>query len=289
MKIPTKKLRNGFEMPIFGLGTWQMGGKVTRDPSNDDEADITAIKNAIEAGIAHIDTAEKYAEGHAESLVGRAIEGYDRKKLFLVSKVAENHLSYTDVAHSLNASLERMRTPYLDLYMIHGPNSEIPLEETMRALDEAVDKGFVKYIAVSNFTVEKLKEAQSLAKHTIVAGQYHLNLKFREAEKKGVLEYCQTSDKMFIAWRPVQKGFLSTNTTDLIESFCKKYDKTPSQIAINWLISQKNIVTLSKMRSAEHLTENLGALDFKMESEDIKKLRSEFPDQQDISDAVPLR
>lgn len=288
MTIPTKKLLNGFEMPIFGLGTWQMGGTVTRNYSNDDDSDITAIKNAIEKGITHIDTAEKYAEGHAETLVGKAIHGYDRKKLFLVSKVAENHLQHKDLISSLNATLERLQTDYLDMYMIHGPNPEVPIEETMEALDEVVEKGLVRHLAVSNFTLERLLQAQKAARHPIVAGQYHLNLMYREPERKGILDYCQTHDIMVIAWRPIQKGTLSGDDQPLLADLSKKYGKTPSQIAINWLISQKNIVTLSKMSNPTHLDENLKALGWNLEEADIKKLSEEFPGQQDVSNAVPL-
>lgn len=289
MKIPTKKLNSGFEIPVFGLGTWMMGGAMTRDVNNNDEADIKAIKNAIEAGITHIDTAEKYAEGYTEELVGKAIRGYDRKKLFLVTKIPENHLNYKDVFTSLNASLQRLQTDYLDMYMIHGPSLTIPIEETMKALNELKDKGLIKNIAVSNFTVERFKKAQEASKAKIIAGQYHLNLKFREAERKGILKYFQDNDVMFIAWRPVQKGLLSSSDSGIIKEMCKKYGKTPSQVAINWLISQKNLVTISKMRDETHLKENLGALDWQMDQKDIEKLDKEFPDQKDISDAVPLK
>lgn len=289
MTIPTKMLANGFEMPVFGLGTWMMGGGMTKDSNNDDQADIRAIKNSIEAGITHIDTAEKYAEGHAEELVGKAIQGYGRKKLFLVTKIAEDHLHYDNVFTALNHSLERLQTDYLDLYMIHGPSLTTPIEETMKAFDEIVAKGLVKNVAVSNFTVERFKKAQAVTKNKIVAGQYHLNLKFREAERKGVLDYFQKNDVMFIAWRPIQKGLLASQDSELIKLLCKKYNKIPSQIAINWLISQKNIVTLSKMKDPEHLKNNLGALGWAMEKEDIEKLENEFPDQQVVSDAVPLK
>lgn len=287
MNIPTKKLQNGFEMPVFGLGTWEMGGRMERDTTND-QHDIAAIKRAIEAGITHIDSAEKYAQGHAEELVGEAIREYDRKKLFLVTKIAENHLHYSDVFSALNASLERLRTNYVDLYMIHGPSLTIPIDETMKALNEIQQKGLAKHIAVSNFTVERLKKAQSVSKAPIVAGQYHLNLQFREAERKGIVEYVKQKDIMFIAWRPVQKGLFAQIDNPLMTDLCKKYGKTPSQIAINWLISQKNIVTLSKMSSEKHLDENLSALNWTMEQKDIDQLDKNFPNQRDISDAVPL-
>ena len=93
---------------------------------------------------------------------------------------------------------------------------------------------------------------------------------------------------MFIAWRPVQKGLILDNNIQILNEMCKKYGKTPSQIAINWLISQKNIITLSKTRNKSHLDENLGAIGWAMEQTDIERLRNEFPDQEEISDAVPL-
>lgn len=288
MSIPTKKLKSGFEMPVFGIGTWMMGGDFTYDPKNEDAADIEAIKTAIEMGITHIDTAEKYARGHAEKLVGQAIKDLDRSRLFIVSKVDSENLRYEDVITSAKASLERLDTPYLDLYLIHSPNPNIPIEETMGAMDTLVNEGLIRNVGVSNFTIERLGKTQSKTNNKIVANQLHLNLIFREAERKGLLEYCQRNDIMFIAWRPVQKGVLAEEMTGLIDRMCEKYDKTPAQIAINWLVSQPNVVTLSKMRKIEHIKENLGALGWKMEEEDIERLRREFPCQRDISDAVPL-
>lgn len=289
MNVPTKKLKCGFEMPVFGLGTWMMGGDKNRDPNNDDRADIKAIQNTIEAGITHIDTAENYAEGHAEKLVGQAIKDYDRRNLFLVSKVGRANLGYDNLIRACRNSLKRLQTDYLDLYLIHAPNPEIPIEETMRAMDTLREEGLIRNIGISNFTVERTEEAQAHTKNKIVANQLHLNLIFRETERKGLLEYCQKNDIMFVAWRPVQKGTLTEKGTHkILDEICKKYDKTPAQIAINWLISQPNVVTLSKMRNPAHLKENLGALGWQMEKEDIEKLRNEFPNQQNVSDAVPL-
>ena len=162
------------------------------------------------------------------------------------------------------------------------------INDKVQYIDEVVDKGLVRHLAVSNFTLERLQQAKNASNHPIVAGQYHLNLMYREPERKGILEYCQTHDTMFIAWRPVQKGTLSSENQPLLADLSKKYGKTPSQIAINWLISQKNIVTLSKMGNPAHLDENLHALGWNLEETDIKKLSEEFPGQQDVSNAVPL-
>lgn len=289
MVIPTKKLKCGFEMPVFGLGTWMMGGDKNRDPNNDDEADIKAIQNAIEVGITHIDTAENYAEGHTEELVGQAIKDYDRSDLFLVSKVKGANLDYDDLIRACRDSLKRLQTNYLDLYLIHAPNPEIPIEETIQAMDTLMEEGLIRNIGVSNFTFERTEEAQAYTENKIVANQLHLNLIFRESERKGLLDYCQKNDIVFIAWRPVQKGELTKRGVyKILDEMCEKYNKTPAQIAINWLISQPNVVTLSKMRSSKHLKENLGAIGWQMEKEDIEGLRDDFPNQQDVSDAVPL-
>ncbi len=275
-------------MPVFGLGTWQMGGRHEHDPNNDDNRDISAIKLAIDSGITHIDTAESYAEGYSEILVGKAIKNYDRSKLFIVSKVHAENMAYENVINSCKRSLERLQTSYLDLYLLHRHNPELDLRKTMQALDELVAKGLVKNIGVANFDKKYLKEAQSYTKNKIVCNQVHYNLEFREPEVKGLLDYCQKNDVFLVAWRPVGKGNLLENIPAVLQEMCDKYKKTPAQISINWLISQPYVLTLSKTSSNEHLKENLGAVGWKMEKEDVEKLRKEYPNQKIVSDAVPL-
>ena len=288
MKIPIKKLKTGFEMPVFGLGTWQMGGRLERDFSNNDEADIAGIKDALKAGITHIDTAEYYADGYSEILVSKAIKDYDRSKIFLVSKVKGDNFKFDDVIAACQRSLERLGTTYLDLYLLHWYEENIPLKETIAALDKLVSDGLVKNIGVCNFNKEHLAEAQSYTKNKIVCDQVHYNLMFREPEATGLLEYCQKNDVFLMAWRPIGKGNLLEKVPVIIEEMCKKYNKTPAQLAINWLVTQPNVITLSKTSSSDHLKENLGALDWKMEGEDIEKLRNEYPNQKDVSDTMRL-
>jgi len=288
MKIETKKLKNGFELPVYGLGTWQMGGRSERDLNNNDKADILAIQKAVDVGVTHIDTAEAYADGYTETLIGKAVEKYDRSKLILVSKVHHDNLAYDDVIKACKNSLKRLRTNYLDLYLLHRYNTQIPINKTMKALETLLEEGLIKNIGVSNFNVERMEEAQANTKYKIVANQIHLNLRYRESEKKGVLKYCQDNDMLFIAWRPTQKGVLLKSVPKILDDLCKKYNKTPAQIAINWLISQKNVVTLAKTTNLDHLQENLGALGWKMDKKDVELLRNEFPEQEFISDAVPI-
>jgi len=278
----------GFRMPVFGIGTWQMGGRYIRNPLNDDTRDIEAIKTAIELGVTHIDTAEIYALGWAEKLVAKAIKDFDRKKLFIVSKVAGNHASYEGVLKACEKSLKRLETNYLDLYLIHWYDKRFNLENTMRALDELYKKGLIKNIGVSNFTKERLAEAQSYTKNKIVCDQVHYNLMIREPERKSLLEYCQKNDVMLVAYRPVQKGKFAEAPPPILKELANKYKKTPAQIAINWLIAQDNVVTIAKSSHIEHLKENLGAIGWQMEKSDIEKLRHEFPNQKAVSDIVEL-
>lgn len=296
MLIPTKKLSKNFEIPVFGLGTYGMGGWIERNLKNDDKNDIVAIKNAIDQGITHIDTAEKYSEGRAEELVGQAIKEYDRRKLFLVSKVQKTHLDYQGIKTALKNSLDRLGTNYLDLYLLHRYPSQDNLKECLQSINELVDDGLIKNIGICNFNLEHTKAACELSKHPIVATQVHYSLQFREPEISGLLNFCQKNDMFLIAWRPVNQGMFNKTGIDLtkpgislVDEMCRKYQKTPAQIAINWLISQNNVVTVAKTSNNDHLREDLGAVGWHMEERDIEKLREEFPDQRDISDNQPLK
>lgn len=116
MKIPTKKLKSGFELPVYGLGLWEMGGRWEADNS-EDEKEITAIRAAIDSGVTHIDTAESYGNGHAEEILQKALVGYDRTKLFIATKVSAPNQSYEELKRSFHASLKRLGMDYVDLYL----------------------------------------------------------------------------------------------------------------------------------------------------------------------------
>lgn len=275
MVIPAKKLKNVFAMPVFGIGTWRMGGVLEADNSRDRE-EIKALNTALDSGITHLDTAELYGHGHAEELIAQAIKGRDRSKLFIVSKVYSNHLKYRDVLEACHNSLKRLATEYLDLYLIHAPDSAVPIEDTLKALDELKAGGLIRNIGVSNFNIEQLKAAQRSTKNRIVNNQLHYSLAYRTWED--TVDYCQKNDILVTAYRPVERGVLTEPGIDILDEMCQKYSKTPAQVAINWLISQPNVVTISKMVGAEHMKENLGALGWKMAEADIERLRHEFPE-----------
>lgn len=278
-----KTLKCGFSMPVLGMGTWQMGGRMERDSRNDDAGQIQALKTGLDLGFNLIDTAESYADGKAEELVGEAIRGYDRGKLFLTSKVWKTHVAYDDVLRAAENSLKRLGTDYLDLYLYHQVNNEVPLKETMRAFDRLVSEKLVRHIGVSNFALERFKRAQACAEHKIVVNQIHYSLSVREPESE-LLPWLQENDVMIQAWRPLR----GVPDCALLNELCTKYGKTKSQIALNWLIMQKNIVTITASSSARHIQDNLDAAAFEMAPSDVELLTRDFPEKKFISDAVPL-
>lgn len=227
-----------------------------------------------------------YAGGHAEELVGIAMKGQGirRADYFLTDKVWKTHLRYDDVLRAAEASLKRLGTDYIDLYLIHQVNPDVPEEETIRAMNRLKREGVIRHIGVSNFSEERLKRAQAASDAPIVANQLHYNLRIREIEQCGLLDYCRSQDIMVIAWRPLRGLDLAL---PLIVTLAEKYGKTPSQIALNWLLCQENVVTITKAANPLHLAENMGALGWALEKEDAERLRREYPAEA-VSDAVPL-
>ncbi|MEI7616608.1 MAG: aldo/keto reductase [Actinomycetota bacterium] len=288
MIIETKKLNNGFELPLFGFGTWAMGGRDLRDVNNDDKADVYAIKTALDMGIIHIDTAEWYSEGRAEELVGEAIKGFDRSKLIITTKVTPMHLHYNDLINAAAQSLKRLKVDYIDVYLIHNPNPYIDIKESIEAMDLLVEKGYIKHIGLSNFSVAEFIAAQKCSQNLITCNHLHYNLKHRGPLIDGSIKHAQDNDVMIVAWRPTQKGLFSKEPVGIVNDLCIKYEKTANQIAINWLISQKNVVTISKTRNVEHLKENLGALGWTMEQSDIELLMNNFPDTVNTVENITL-
>lgn len=267
-----KTLKSGVIIPALGFGTWEMGGRNSKDDSEDDKY-IQAIQTAIETGFRHIDTAEVYGDRHTETLVARAKENISREELIITSKVSKINLAYNDVISAAEKSLERLETAYLDLYLVHHPNPEIPIQDTMKAMDELVDKGLVRSIGLSNFNVQQLKEAKEAARHPLDVNQIEYNLQTRNAGKfnvdmeKSIIPYCRENEIQVIAWRPLAKGQLDGENS-VIKYLTEKYGKTVEQIAINWLIHKKGLATVVKATSRHHIEENFRSVDFQMEEKD---------------------
>lgn len=195
--------------------------------------------------------------------------------------------SHAGIHKAIDNTLKRLKTDYVDLYLIHWRDERFTIEEQMRAMNELYDVGKIRNIGVSNFSKESLQKAQELSKVPIVLNQVHYNLMYRGVETSGLLEYCQSSDVILQAYRPVQYGELSHDENLIMLEMCQKYQVTPSQVAMNWLIAQDHVVTLFMSKNPVHIDENLKVLDWEMKSEDVERLRNEFPGQIDATH-VPL-
>ena len=270
-----KELVEGTRVSVLGLGTWGMGGSRTPDTTHDVE-EMLALKTGIELGVTHIDTAEMYGGGHTEELVGEAIKPYDREKLFITTKVWTTNLRYKDLIASMKGSLKRLDVEYVDLYLVHWPNPDISLSETMRGLEHCVDEGYTRFIGVSNFSVSLLEEAQSYLKdNRLVANQVRYSL-MEQTPRKKLLPYCQDNDVMLVAYRPLERGILTGSGHTVLDELAKRYEKTTSQLSLNWLISQEKVVAIPKTSNIKHLKQNLRAVGWRLSKDDFKRLGESF-------------
>jgi diketogulonate reductase-like aldo/keto reductase len=264
-----EKLYNGEKIPVLGQGTWGLGGGMVSDYSRD-ESSRQVIRTAIQLGYSHIDTAEMYGGGHTEELVGQVIGEFRRQDLFIVSKVWHVTMQYEDTLQALQGSLERLGTDYLDLYLIHRPNKDVPLEETFRALNELVTQGKVRHLGVSNFNLDQLKRAQILSSTPLITNQVPYNLHNRMYVKNGVLDYCQQNGILLTAYSPIERGHLLNDPT--IRDIAERLDATPAQVALQWLLRQPKVIALPMSTRKDHLQENLGALDLELSDQDFDLL-----------------
>jgi diketogulonate reductase-like aldo/keto reductase len=258
-----------------------MGGRESPD-YRDDERLIEAIRYAVELGMNHIDTAEMYAAGHAEELVGEAVKQFSRDEVFIATKVWPSNLRYEDVIRSCRRSLERLQLKYVDLYMVHWPNPRIPLQETMKAMEKLVKDGLVRYIGVSNFDVELLEEAMNaLKREEIVANQVEYSLEAREVERE-LIPFCERNGITVTAYTPLGKGRIPAEAASnkprgkILAEMAQRYGKTPVQIALNWVIWRPNVITIPKAARKEHLEENAGAAGWRLTEEDYKRLSAAY-------------
>lgn len=277
-----RELANGVKIPVLGVGTWGIGGKHSADYSNDEEG-ITAIRAAIDFGMTHIDTAEYYGAGHTEEIVGKAIKPYKREALFITTKVYRTHLQYQKVLSSVKESLRRMSVEYVDLFLVHWPDPTVPIKETMKAMEHCVDEGYSRFIGVSNFSIPLLQEAQSqLEKYRLVANQVYYNLTrvrktyFNGLSVADLYSYCREKDITLIAWSPLEEGKLAKPGFPVLDEIAKKYGKTQAQVALNWLISQDNVIAIPKTSNVNHVKENVGALGWRLSEEDFNRLQESF-------------
>jgi diketogulonate reductase-like aldo/keto reductase len=264
-------------IPVIGQGCMGVGGELSADASRDADQ-VRALQTGIELGMRLIDTAEVYGNGHSEELVARAVRGI-RDSVFIATKVSPENNSYDDVLRAADASLRRLQTDYIDLYQVHWPNPSIPIRDTMRAMCELVKDRRVRHVGLSNFSVSEIREARRyLDGVDIVSDQVEYNL-FDRFIEKAVLPYCTDEGLTVIAYSPLDKGRFPVGDS-LLQEIATEYCKTPSQIVLNWLTRQRQVVAIPKASTLAHVYENACAADFDLSEEDVRRIN-------DIYSATP--
>lgn len=257
-----------------GLGTWKMG-----DDSNNHQDEIDAIQFAINQGANVIDTAEMYGDGASEELIGEAIQSYDREKLYIISKVHPENASRDKVLTSIDNSLKRLRTDYIDLYLLHW-KSQYSLEETISAFEEAKNLGKIKEWGVSNFDTSDMKHLLSLPNgHECVANQVRYNIGDRGIEYD-LKPFMRENNIALISYAPIARGDkLGKNLTKspVLLELSRKYEVDVFQILLAWNIRDGHTLAIPKSSNKLHIENNMGGSNIHLTEEDIQKIDSEFP------------
>jgi len=273
------KLIAGIPVHPIGIGTWGMGGARLSDGTvyasyDSDETEAEAIRASLSLGQNHIDTAQLYGAGHTEEIVGAAMAGFPRDRLFVATKVWKTHAaSSLALGRAVEDSLRKLKTDYVDLLYTHAFWDAIPLEVTIGALNDAVDAGLARALAVSSFSEEQLRRAVALTRHPIAANQLHYNVLERGLVTADMLAYCEEQRITIVAYRPVERSLLADRAENpVVLDVASRCGRTPAQIAINWLIGKPGVVTIPKAVRRAHIQENLAAADFELSAGDRRAL-----------------
>jgi len=249
------KLNSGDQIPLLGLGTWQLR----------DQKCVDSVKMAVEIGYNHIDTADGYDNHQA---IGRGIKesGIDREELFITSKIKPKNLHYENIKTNVQRFLDELNIKYLDLILIHWPNKDIPLKESLKALREVKEDGLAKNIGVSNFTINHLKDAVEIYPDLVAVNQVEFHPTLYQKE---LLDFCQKNGIVLTAYSPLARGEIFEN--DVIKKLAEKYNKSASKLTLKWLID-KDIVAIPKGSSREHLESNFDLFDWELSAEAREKM-----------------
>jgi diketogulonate reductase-like aldo/keto reductase len=260
--VPAVELPSGDELPTVGVGTWNIEGDTVRE----------AVRAGLDAGYGHVDTAEGYMN---EGEIGDVLADYDREDVFLTSKVLPKNLDYESVIASCEASLEKLGTDYLDLYLIHWPNPAISLRETLSAMATLHDEGLVRNVGVSNFSAYQLSCAHHVSDVPIAVNQieFHPYL-----QRPDLVEYCRETDTVIEAAAPLARTEIFEDET--VQELAETYDRSPAQVALKWGV-ERGVVPLPKSSSPDHVRGNLDLFDWELEDADLAAL-----DDLDRDDAV---
>ena len=260
------RLPNGITMPTLGQGTWFMG-----ESSSAKKEEIAALQHGIDLGMTLIDTAEMYASGGAEKVTGEAIAGR-RDKIFLVSKVLPGNASRKGTGAALERSLQRLKTDYLDLYLLHWRGG-YPLSETFEAMEQLVDAGKIRAYGVSNFDLDDMEEAAQYDNGNICVNQVLYNLASRGIEWD-LLPWQKKRNIPVMAYSPLYQTRLLKSSG--LKRVAEKLSITPAQLALAWLLHQ-GTVPIPKSSSLRRVEENRKAWDITLDQSVLDELDAIFP------------
>ena len=243
------------KIPKLGFGTWML----------EKEEAISSVKKALEVGYRHIDTASIYSN---ETEVGIALKesSIPRENIFLTTKIWKDYLDPEQIKQQAQTSLDKLKTDYVDLLLIHWPNSKFPLEATLKAFEDLVKEKKTLFIGVSNFPSELLSKAKSICPSLITNQvEYHPFL-----SQKKLLKVIEDKEIFLTAYSSLARGEILKSQQ--MQHIAKKYNKTEAQITLRWLVEQKNVVPLVKSKDANRIKENFNIFDFELEKEDQNKI-----------------
>jgi diketogulonate reductase-like aldo/keto reductase len=254
-------------VPPLGQGTWMMGERADRRA-----AEIAALRAGVECGMTLIDTAEMYGDGAAEMLIGEAL-GDVRDRLFLVSKAYPQNASGKRLASACEASLKRLRTDRIDLYLLHWRGS-IPLAETVEAMQALKTAGKIRHWGVSNLDTGDMVELVAAGGGDCATDQILYNLA-RRGPEYDLLPWLEDHAVPAMAYSPVEQGRLITDPT--LAHVASAIDASPAQVALAWTMHRGNIITIPKAGTVAHVHENRAAADLMLSQADLAALDAAFP------------
>jgi diketogulonate reductase-like aldo/keto reductase len=266
--IPTVTLPDGSKVPALGQGTWMMGEKASEAPR-----EIESLRRGIELGMTLVDTAEMYADGGAERIVAKAIEG-QRERIHLVSKVYPWNASAKGTIEACHRSLGRLGTDRIDLYLLHW-RGEHPLAETVEAFERLRQDGLIGAWGVSNFDTDDMEELLSVPSGGNVAANQILYNLSRRGPEFDLIPWCRERNIPLMAYSPIEQGALARNH-ELIR-IAKAYQATPAQLALAFVMRKGNVIAIPKTSSAHRAEENHGAAALQVSDEDWAALDADFP------------
>lgn len=271
--VPKRKFGwTGVDVPVIGQGTWMI------EAGRDRRQAVDALRLGLDLGLTHIDTAEMYGSGQAEEIIADAIAGR-REEVFLISKVLPTNASYEGTLEACRRSLKRLKTDWLDLYLLHWPSS-YPIKETMRAMEKLAEDGSIRFIGVSNFDTKQVKETeQVLSNHRLACNQVPYNLSDRQIESD-LIPYCADKQIAVVGYSPFGHGnfpSLGSRQGQLLAEIGRRYGKTARQVVLNFLTRHPATFAIPKARHPEHVKENSGAAGWSLTKQDISAIDQVFP------------